>query len=122
MGLSSVMQTALSGMAAAELTLGVVANNLANANTPGFKASSAASATQTPRTAGHGAAPSGSSGGSNPVQIGSGVRVAAVSTNTDLGQSLIDLSQASILFRANVEVLATGEGMYEQLTNLTRPT
>jgi flagellar basal-body rod protein FlgG len=39
MGLSSVMQTALSGMAAAETSTALVANNLANSRTTGFKQS-----------------------------------------------------------------------------------
>ena len=42
MSLSSVLQTALSGMGAAEAAIGVIANNLANSRTTGFKASAAA--------------------------------------------------------------------------------
>src|SRR5262245_56865049 len=38
MGLGSVMQTALSGLNAAQTSLQVTANNLANLNTPSFKA------------------------------------------------------------------------------------
>ena len=39
MGLASAMSTALTGLTAAETTIDVVGNNLANANTVGFKAS-----------------------------------------------------------------------------------
>jgi flagellar hook protein FlgE len=39
MGLGTVMQTALAGMNAAQVSIQVAANNLANLNTPGFKAS-----------------------------------------------------------------------------------
>ncbi len=41
-------------------------------------------------------------------------------SNTDIGQSLVDLSTASVLFRSNVQVLATGEGMFDQLLDLAR--
>jgi flagellar hook protein FlgE len=45
MGLSTVMQTAASGMSAATTIVDVVANNLANYQTPGFKASTVELAT-----------------------------------------------------------------------------
>ena len=37
MGLQSALSTALTGMTAAETTIDVVGNNVANANTVGFK-------------------------------------------------------------------------------------
>src|SRR4051812_27232093 len=74
MGLSNVMQTALSGMNAATTMIDVVANNLANAQTNGFKAGSVQLATQTPQTLSAGGS------GSNPLQIGSGVQVVGIGT------------------------------------------
>ena len=41
MGLQSALSTALTGLTAAETTIDVVGNNLANSNTAGFKASTA---------------------------------------------------------------------------------
>lgn len=90
MGLASVLQTALSGMTAAEAITAVVGNNLANLRTPGYKASSVELATETPRTESLGSAPTGTSGGSNPIQVGSGVTIAAVSTNFTQGQIVTD--------------------------------
>ncbi len=58
MGLGSVMQTALSGISAAQLAVGVIANNLANSQTAGFKASRPNFATQPPQSQSLGAAPS----------------------------------------------------------------
>ena len=46
MGLASALSTALTGMSAAETSIDVVGNNLANSNTVGFKASTATFATQ----------------------------------------------------------------------------
>ncbi len=130
MSLGSVLQTALSGMSAAQLSVGVVANNLANSQTPGFKQSRPSFATQVPQTTGGGAAPSSNHGGPNsgrPVEGvagGSGVATmisgATELSNTDVAQNLVDLSQASTIFRANVQVLATGEGMFEALASLSR--
>ncbi len=42
-------------------------------------------------------------------------------SNTDVGQSLVDLSAASTLFRASVRVLDTTEAMFDSLLSLGRP-
>ncbi len=102
--LFSVMQTALTGMAAAEATLGVVADNLANARTDGFKARRVRLATQTPQTVSLGEGPHGASGGTNPQQIGAGVQVAGSDS---------DFSQGSIAVSTNPSDLAlNGEGLF----------
>lgn len=104
MGLGSVMQTALSGISAAELAVGVIANNLANLQTAGFKASRPTFATQPPQTQSLGAAPSGSHGGSNPVQIGLGVQLAGTS---------VCFSQGSIAVSSDPLNLALqGDGLF----------
>ena len=46
MGLQSAMTTALTGLQAAETTIDVVGNNVANSNTVGFKESNVLFATQ----------------------------------------------------------------------------
>ncbi len=104
MGLGSVLNTALSGMAAAETMLAVVANNLANSQTPGYKAVDPRLAASQPQTHSHGTAPNGSDGGSNPVQVGTGVTVAGMST---------DFSQGSISIGGGSTSLAIeGQGMF----------
>jgi flagellar hook protein FlgE len=98
MGLSSVMQTALAGMNAVTTILDVAANNLANYETPGFKASSVRLATLTPQ--------SDSLGGlnSNPVQIGTGVQVVGIDR---------DFSQGSIQTNDQLPLLALdGDGLF----------
>ncbi len=135
MSLGSVSQIALSGISAAELIIGVVGNNLANARTTGFKASSPSFATQPSQTTSLGSGPAGRNGGTNPVQTGLGVQTAGILptegnptivagatelSNTDVGQSLVDLSEASTLFRANLRVLDTSERMFDALLNLGR--
>ena len=71
------MYAAISGLDANQAMLNDTANNLANVNTVGYKASSvtfADSLTQVIRGA---SGPTSTSGGSNPVQIGLGVQVDA---------------------------------------------
>jgi len=98
MGLSSVMQTALTGMSAATSILDVVANNLANYETPGFKSSSVRLATLTPLTNTLG------SQNSNPVQIGTGVQVVGIDS---------DFSQGSIQINNQLPLLALdGDGLF----------
>jgi len=99
-----VLQTALSGIAAAETSVAVVANNLANARTPGYKATRPVFATGQPQTQSHGAAADGSGGGINPVQVGTGVTVAGMST---------DLSQGPIAIGGGSTSLAIeGRGLF----------
>jgi flagellar hook protein FlgE len=90
MGLQSAMTTALTGLQAAETTIDVVGNNVANSNTVGFKESNAVFATQFLQTQSIGSAPSDSRGGTNPRQIGLGVKVAAI--NPDFTQGTIEIS------------------------------
>jgi flagellar hook protein FlgE len=71
------MYAAISGLDANQAMLNNTANNLANVNTVGFKASSitfADSLTQVMRGA---SGPTGTNGGSNPVQTGLGVQINA---------------------------------------------
>lgn len=90
MGLASALSTSLTGMNAAETTIDVVGNNLANSNTIGFKASSAAFATQFLLTQSLGSKPTTASAGTNPRQIGLGTLVGAITP--DFTQGTIEIS------------------------------
>ena len=85
MSLASAMSTALTGMTAAETTINVVGNNLANSNTVGFKASQADFATQFLQTMSLGSQPTTGSGGTNPLQTGLGTTVAQITPNFSQG-------------------------------------
>lgn len=83
--MTSSLFSALSGMRVHQQWIDVIGNNLANANTPGYKTSRAVFAdalTQTLRSA---TGPSGTGGGRNPVQIGLGVVMASVGRNVSQG-------------------------------------
>lgn len=104
MGLQSSLNTALTGLQAAETVIDVSGNNLANSNTVGFKSSQAQFATQFLQTQSLGSAPTGSSGGTNPRQIGLGVQVAEIAPN---------FTQGTIQISANSSDLAIqGEGFF----------
>lgn len=104
MGLQSAMTTALTGLQAAETTIDVVGNNVANSNTVGFKESNVLFATQFLQTQSIGSSPSTSSGGTNPRQIGLGVRVAEIAPN---------FTQGTIQVSANpLDLSIQGDGFF----------
>jgi flagellar hook protein FlgE len=92
MGLASSLTTALTGMQAAEAQIDVVGNNLANSQTVGFKESDAIFATQFLQTQSLGSPPSSTNGGTNPRQIGLGVRVAEI--RPDFTQGTVSISSS----------------------------
>lgn len=136
MSLSSVLQTAHSGMSAASVAVDVVSQNLANSMTDGYKASRSVVATQA----------TSSRGGGNPLNVGMGVQVAGFVTdnsegplvvsstangsqsedrltelsNTDVGENLVELILASEQFLANASVLETADDLLVELIQLGR--
>src|SRR6187399_861254 len=104
MGLQSAMTTALTGLQAAETTIDVVGNNVANSNTVGFKESNVLFATQFLQTQSIGSSPSTSSGGTNPRQIGLGVSVAEIAP---------DFTQGTIQVSSNpLDLAIQGDGFF----------
>ncbi len=81
MGLASALSTALTGLNAAQSSIDVSGNNLANSSTIGFKSAAPIFATQFSQTLSVGSAPQGFSGGTNPNQTGLGVQVAEIAPN-----------------------------------------
>src|SRR3990172_1974692 len=100
----SAFYAAISGLKSQQIKLDVIANNIANLNTFGFKASRVAFSdlfSQTPKAA---SAPQGGRGGTNPTQIGLGVQLAAIDTI---------ISQGSIQTTGNLTDLSiNGEGFF----------
>ena len=105
MGLTSALNTSLNGLSLNETSIDVIGNNIANAGTNGFKASTVRFATQLSRTLSVGSAPNPPfSGGTNPLQIGLGADVAAISR---------DFTQGSISNSTSPYDLAIqGEGFF----------
>ena len=81
------LYSGISGLRAHQTMLDVTGNNIANVNTAGFKASSTQFQDTLSQMTQGAAGPQAETGGSNPAQIGLGVRVAGVSTNFAQGSS-----------------------------------
>ncbi|MCF8564760.1 flagellar hook-basal body complex protein [Alicyclobacillus tolerans] len=80
------MNSAISGMQAFQTMLDVVGNNIANVNTVGFKSSSTNFSDILSQTIAGGNGPTtGGIGGTNPQQVGLGVKVAAIQTQFTQG-------------------------------------
>ncbi len=104
MGLTSALNTSVNGLSLNETEINVVGNNISNANTTGFKASNVAFSTQLAQTMSYGSAPTNTDGGTNPMQIGLGGQVAAITA---------DFSQGSITTTSSPSDLAIqGDGFF----------
>jgi len=109
MGLASALSTALTGLNAAETTIDVVGNNLANSNTVGFKASEANFATQFLQTMSLGSAPTDNSGGTNPRQIGLGTLVAEITPNFNQGTIQVTSSPTDLAIQGDGFFVLAGD-------------
>ena len=85
MGLTTALNTSLNGLALNETAIEVIGNNIANAGTNGFKASTVEFTTQLARTLSVGSEAQGANGGTNPRQIGLGATTAAIRRDNSQG-------------------------------------
>jgi len=77
----------ISGMRAHQTMLDVTGNNIANVNTTGFKSSQVIFQDALSQQLTSASAPQAGAGGTNPAQVGLGVRIAGVTTNFAQGSS-----------------------------------
>jgi flagellar hook protein FlgE len=100
----SAFYAAISGLKSQQIKLDVIANNIANLNTFGFKSSRVAFSDLLSQTLRAASAPQGGRGGTNPIQVGLGVQLAGIDTL---------ISQGSIQTTGNMTDLAiNGEGTF----------
>ena len=93
MGLTTALNTSLNGLTLNETAIELIGNNIANAGTNGFKASSVEFTTQLSRTLSVGSAPQGLNGGTNPRQVGLGATTSAI--RRDFSQGAITTSTSA---------------------------
>jgi flagellar hook protein FlgE len=79
------MFSAISGLRAHQTKMDVTGNNIANVNTVGFKSSTTVFQDTLSQVIRAGGAPAADRGGTNPAQVGLGVKVAAITTNWTQG-------------------------------------
>jgi len=104
MALTSALFTGLSGLNVNQTKLQVVGNNIANANTVGFKSSRALFSSQFYVTDDAGGGPDGSFGGTNPSQRGLGAQVSAI--EKDFTPGTIDATGQ------NTDLAIEGDGFF----------
>lgn len=109
--MSSSLSTGLTGLTASQQYIDVVGNNIANSNTPGYRGQYATFSDLLSETIRPATGPSGTSGGTNPVQVGLGVRLAALIANTAQG--------ALLATGRPLDLAIEGEGFFA-LTNGTQ--
>lgn len=85
MGLTTALNTSLNGLALNETAIEVIGNNIANAGTNGFKASTVEFTTQLARTLSVGSEAQGANGGTNPRQIGLGATTSSIRRDNSQG-------------------------------------
>jgi flagellar hook protein FlgE len=110
MSLAAAMSTALTGLNASDTQIDVIGNNLANANTVGFKASDVLFATQFLQTQSVGSAPTAASGGVNPTQQGLGVEVAQITPNFTQGTIAAANSPTDLAIQGQGFFIVQGDG------------
>ncbi|WP_448621089.1 flagellar hook protein FlgE [Geodermatophilus sp. URMC 65] len=81
------MNSAISGLRAHQTKLDVTGNNIANVNTVGYKASQTVFEDTLSQVMRNGSAPTAQAGGTNPAQVGLGVKVAGITTNFEQGSA-----------------------------------
>jgi len=100
----SALYAAISGMKSQQIKLDVIANNVANLNTFGYKSSRVAFSDLLSQSLRAASAPQAGRGGTNPVQVGVGVQLASIDTI---------IIQGSIQTTGNLTDLAiNGEGYF----------
>jgi flagellar hook protein FlgE len=81
----SGMYAAISGLDAHQTMLDVTANNLANVDTVGYKAQTTVFSDELSQLMQAGTGPNGYSAGTNPLQVGLGVKVGSINNNMTAG-------------------------------------
>lgn len=119
--MTQAFYTAIGGMAAGQTKISVVADNIANMNTIGFKASNVNFSDVYYRTSSTGQAPTGQMGGINPKQTGIGVQTASITRDFSAGTTLttglntdlcINGSSFFTVASPTVEILYTRDGNF----------
>jgi flagellar hook protein FlgE len=81
------MFSAISGLRAHQTKMDVVGNNIANVNTVGYKSQTTVFEDTLSQLLRNGSAPTADTAGTNPAQVGLGVKVGSVSTNFSQGST-----------------------------------
>ena len=98
------LYTGISGLRSHQTMMDVTGNNIANVNTTGYKTANTIFEDTLSQTLANAGAPAGQQGGTNPAQVGLGVRVAGITTNFSQG--------ATQVTGRNTDMLVDGDGFF----------
>ncbi len=98
------LYTGISGLRSHQTMMDVTGNNIANVNTTGYKSANTVFADTLSQTLAAAGAPDNTQGGTNPAQVGLGVRVAGITTNFSQG--------ATQVTGRNKDMLIDGDGFF----------
>jgi len=104
MGVTRALYSSISGLISHQAMLDVIGDNIANINTPGYKDGRVLFRTQFAQVMATGSAPSGTSGGVNPIQVGLGVDLGAITRS--FSQGVLQLTGV------NGDCAVDGEGFF----------
>lgn len=93
--------TGVTGLMAHQRKLDVIANNIANVNTTGFRGGRVIFEDLFSQTLEGASAPNGNFGGSNPLQVGLGVQIASIDTDFGQGSLFSTGSTADMAIQGN---------------------
>lgn len=102
--MSQALHTASTGINAGQSHINVIANNVANINTTAFKAANMTFETLYSRNLSYGSAATKDGGGTNPKQIGLGVKVGGITRNFTSGEF--------ISTGRDMDTMISGNGFY----------
>ncbi|MCF6284152.1 MAG: flagellar hook-basal body complex protein, partial [Candidatus Hydrogenedentes bacterium] len=95
------LYTGVTGLKAQQTKLDVVANNIANINTTGYRSSRILFQDLFSQTLNGGSAPTATNGGTNPQQIGLGVQVASIDVNHGQGSLITTGVNSDLAIQGN---------------------
>jgi len=95
----SAFYTAASGLRNHQTRIDTIAGNIANVNTHGYKSAQVVFSDLLAQTIRGAGAPSGNLGGTNPIQVGLGIKIAAI--HTHLAQSALENTARNTDFAVN---------------------
>jgi flagellar hook protein FlgE len=113
--------TAISGLGAHQKMLDVTANNIANVNTTGYKTSTIEFQDTLSQSLQGGGAPTASTGGTNPIQVGLGVAVAGTQVNFTQGSNQATGVTSNMLINGDgfFVVQKNGQQLYTRAGNFS---
>ena len=107
--MTQALQTAATGINVGQQQINVIANNVANINTVAYKSANMTFETLFSNTLSHGSAATKEGGGTNPQQIGLGVKIGGISRNFEIGTFVNTGRDTDVMISGNGYFVVQGD-------------